>query len=69
MSDRKAAGFGTVVRGGDLGPTGSRATGKLTFVAPRADGEPTPEQIAAVERAGGRIKKAAPKAHAEPAGE
>ncbi len=54
---RKVAGGSRVVREPDLG--GGKPKGKLDFASPvdvNVVG-PTEEQIAAVERAGGRVKK------------
>lgn len=54
---RKVKGGATIVRQGDPGPVSSKGKGKLEFTPdPNA---PTPEQIAAVERAGGRVAKPA----------
>lgn len=66
---RKVKGGATIVRRGDPGSQSDKGKGKgkLEFVAPDGSGA-TPEQVAAVERAGGKVKAPA-KASAKPAAE
>lgn len=64
---RKVKGGATIVRQGDPGPQSDKGKGKLEFVAPDGSGA-TPEQVAAVERAGGKVKAPA-KASAKSAAE